>query len=227
MFAQHQQEHFNSSSRTNQVIKKEMINPEHFGIPFETHNQFDSDKIPRNTIQIEKKEESHDFKNPNRSLIIYICSPNNKARKVSVIPDDSVYIVNSVFPGQRKVYFYNGEILDPNHSFNYYGITNGDRIVTVPIEQMNFNTELFWRKATKNCENNQERYTSMNDIQTKRLIAKNNDLILFKAERRVVSKRRIYRNLMFLIEEKCYSNIPTSLPDSPASISEAALPALW
>jgi hypothetical protein len=77
------------------------------------------------------------------SLIIFICSPNYQSRKVSVIPTDPLYVVNPIFPGHKKVYFYNGEILDPNLSFNYYGITNHDRIVTVAIEQMDINAELF------------------------------------------------------------------------------------
>jgi hypothetical protein len=64
-------------------------------------------------------------------------------KKVSVIPTDPLYVVNPIFPGYKKVYFNHGEILDPNKSFNYYGVTNGDRIVTVPIEQMSINTELF------------------------------------------------------------------------------------
>jgi hypothetical protein len=49
--------------------------------------------------------------------------------------------LNPIFLGQKKVYFCSGGILDPNQSFQYYGITDEDRIVTDPIEQMNLKTD--------------------------------------------------------------------------------------
>jgi hypothetical protein len=47
---------------------------------------------------------------------------------------------------EEKIYFYNGDILDPNQSFQDYYIINGGRLVTVPIEQMNIKTEVFFGK---------------------------------------------------------------------------------
>jgi hypothetical protein len=197
MSAQLQQEHLNSSSRSDQVIRNEIINSQHFQTPFETINQYNSTKIQAKTIQIQKIEDNPDSVDSQYSLMVFICSPDNKSRKVSVIPSDPLYVVNPIFPGYKKVYFYNGEILDPNQSFNYYGITNDDRIATVPIEQMNINTELFWIKATKNSANDKKRFIGTSDEATKHLFEKNNDLILFKAESRANSNRRLLKNLMF------------------------------
>jgi hypothetical protein len=89
-----------------------------------------------------------------------------------VIPTNPIFVVNPIFPGQKKTYFFNGDILDPNRTFHDYRILNGDGIVTVPIEQMNLNAEIFWKKATKNSFKIKDRSNEIHDQITKRLFAK-------------------------------------------------------
>jgi hypothetical protein len=81
----------------------------------------------------------------------------------------------------KKFIFFNGDVVNQNHSFREYGISNGDRIVIIPVEQMNLNVETFWRRTTRNSSNDKERLAGIHDRQIQFLFAKNNDLVLFKA----------------------------------------------
>jgi hypothetical protein len=175
MNTQLQHKQCNSSSRRNQINQKEHTNSQHFLIHSTVCKEWKFNAISSNKIQIEKKQGKDILQNFNLSLQIFISSPNNAARKFAVIPNDPLLILNSIFPGDKKVYFYNGQILEPKYSFNYYGITNEDRIVTVPFEQINFQSELFWRKVTKNSMNDQERFIITNDVEAKRFVSKNSD----------------------------------------------------
>lgn len=162
------------------------------------------------------------------SIMIYISSPNNQIRIAYVFLTDSIDILNSIFQGDQKVYFFNGNILNPHHSFGDCGISNGDRIVTVPVEQMNLNVEAFWRKATRNGADDKERLNGLNDCQTKFVFAKNNDLTFFKAESRPASNRRLMKTLMFLINDKSSTISNTNISFfPPEKISETPLPVLW
>jgi hypothetical protein len=100
--------------------------------------------------------------------------------------------------------------------------------VTVPVEQMNLQVEAFWRKATRNSRNDKERFSGVHDQQTKQLFARNNDLILFKAESKAVSNRRLMKNLMFLMNDQYSTYFQTIIPTvSPSHVSENSLPTLW
>jgi hypothetical protein len=193
-------------------------------LAFQVSDASDSSNMQIKAVQIQKANGtvSRD------SIIIYICAPSFQFRKVAIVPTDPLYVVNPIFPGDRKVYFYNGNILNPNRSFSNYNISNGDRIVTVPIEQMNLNLETFWRKTTRNSANNKERFNLFHDQQTKYLFARNNDLVLFKAENRPISNQHLTKNLLFLIDDKSSTYFKTALVlEFPKVISEEPLPILW
>jgi hypothetical protein len=224
--SQHQKENeCNSTPQKDQSSsQQQMTNPNSFQLAFHVPDSNDLSKMQTKILHIQKVIDCI----PKGSIIIYICAPNYQGRKISVIPTDPLYIVNPIFPGDKKVYFFNGDVLNPNHSFTDYGISNRDRIVTVPAEQMNHQVEAFWRKATRSNENDKERFTGVHDRQTKQLFARSNDLILFKAESKAASNRRLMRNLMFLINDQCSTYFQTIIPaDPPSHVSESSLPTLW
>jgi hypothetical protein len=200
-----------------------MISPS-FQLTFQVPDPSDQSKMQTQTLQIQRATDVI----PKNSLIIYVCAPSSQGRKVAVVPTDPLYILNPIFSGDQKVYFFNGDVLNPNRSFIDCGISNGDRIVTVPVEQVSLDVEAFWRKATRNSSNDKDRLNGFHDHQTKFLFAKNNDLVLFKAESRPVSNRRLMKNLMFLINDQSSSFSKTNLSFFPAEkISETPLPTLW
>jgi hypothetical protein len=227
--SENEQKCFDNGSEKSENIshshqRKQNINPLSFQLTFQVPDPSDPSQLQTKTLLIEKASDGI----PKDSLIIYACSPSNQGRKVAVVPTDPLYVLNPIFPGDQKVYFFNGNVLNQNHSFRDYDISNGDRIVTVPVEQMNLNVEVFWRKATRNSSNDKERFTGIHDRQTQVLFAKNNDLVLFKAESRPASNRRLMKNLMFLINDKNYSVSKTNFSSFlPEKISEAPLPILW
>jgi hypothetical protein len=195
-----------------------------FQITFQVQDSSDPSKFHTKILQIQQITDCI----PKVSIIIYVCSPSYQGRKVLVVPTDPLYVLNPIFPGDKKVYFYNGDILNPNHSFTDYGISNGNRIITIPFEQMNIQAEAFWKKATRNNANDKEEFSRIHDKQTKQLFARKNDLILFKAESRAISNRRLMKNLMFLIDDKSSTYSKTIIPsDSPTDVSANPLPILW
>jgi hypothetical protein len=192
-----------------------------YQLSFQISSESDTQKMETRTIQIQRTI-------PKDSLIINAFSPSVKSRKISVVPTDSIYVLNPLFPGNQKVYFYNGDIMNINRSFKDYSIMQGDRIFIIPIEQMNANTEAFWRSATKNILDENEKYALTHDSQSKRLFARNNDLALFKAESRSASNRYLLENLKFFIDDQCSTYFPTNLTSrSPNEISNDILPTLW
>jgi hypothetical protein len=195
-----------------------------FQITFQVPDSSDPSKLHTKILQIQQITDCIS----KGSIVIFVCAPSYQGRKVSVIPTDPLYVLNPIFPGDKKVYFYNGDILNPNLSFTDYGISNGDRIVIVPIEQMNIQTEEFWRKATRNSANDKEGFSGIHDKQSKQLFARKNDLILFKAESRATSNRRLMKNLMFLIDDKSSTYSKTIIPsNSSTDVSTDPLPILW
>jgi hypothetical protein len=197
--SQHQKENLEHSPPNDRSSsQQQMRNSSSFQIAFHVPDSNDPSKMQTKTLQIQEVTDCI----PKGAIIIYVCSPSHQGRKVSVIQTDPLYVVNPIFPGDKQVYFCNSDILNSNHSFEYYGISNSDCIVAVPVEQMNLQVEAFWRKATRNSGNEKERFTGFRDQQTKQLIAKNNDLILFKAESKTSSNRRLMKNLIFLINDQ-------------------------
>jgi hypothetical protein len=223
--SQHQKEKLEHSPPNDQSSsQQQMRNPSSFQIAFHVPDSNDPSKMQTKTLQIQEVTDCI----PKGAIIIYVCSPSHQGRKVSVIPTDPLYVVNSISPGDQKEYFFNGDVLNPNHSFQDCGISNGDRIVTVPVEQMNFKVEVFWRKTTRNSVNDKERFTGIHDRRTKQLFARSNDLILFKAESRAASNRCLMRNLIFLTNDQCSTYFQTIIPaDPPSHVSENSLPTLW
>lgn len=183
-----------------------------FQLTFQVPDSSDPSKMQTKILQIQKLSNGI----PKNLLAICICAPNSQGKKVGVVPTDPLFILNPLFPGDQKVYFYNGDVLNSHCSFQDYGISNGDRIVTVPFEQMNLSTEIFWRNATRNSSNYKERSNGLHDEQTKFLNAKNNDLVLFKAESKPISNRRLMKNLMFLNDDQSSSFLKTDLSFFPS-----------
>jgi hypothetical protein len=202
---------FSSEQQNSQLEKNEgELSLPSVQVQFEIPNPIDSTKTQTKILKIQKFNDENTHKIPKSCLILFVCAPSFQGKKVSVFPADPLYVLNPIFPGQKKVYFYNGELLNPNRSFFDCGLSNGNRIVTVPVEQMNLNVEAFWRKATKNSSTDKDRFSGCHNKATKLIFAKNNDLVLFKTESKPNSNRRLLKNLRFLIDDQSSTNCFTN-----------------
>jgi hypothetical protein len=119
---------------------------------------------------------------PNHKIFLYACQPNFQGKKVRVLPTDPVYILNPIFPGEKKVYFHNGEAINPTSTFLECKIVNGDRVVTVPIEQMNCDTLRFWKKATANISSDHNKILPSYDAKLRGIFSKLKDNEFLKGE---------------------------------------------
>jgi hypothetical protein len=178
--------------------------------------------IPAQNFQVQINQHKNCSKLPKNIILIFVCQPGFKGRKVSVNPTDPLFIVNVVFPGQKKVYFFYGKILNPVLTFHDCYITNGARIVTVPIEQMSINAEAFWKKATQNCSKDKNKLSVNNDQVSKRLVARNKDLVLLQEEIRPNSS--FLANSQSFDQDKSSSSVNTVIPEESKCISEEPLP---
>jgi hypothetical protein len=192
-----------------------------YRLSFQISSELDIKKKETRTIQIQRNI-------PKDSLVINIFFPNIKGMRISVVPTDSIYILNPLFLGNQKVYFYNGNIIDINRSFKNYLITHDDQIFIITTEQMNQNTETFWRNASKNILDEKEKFALIHDQRSKLLFARNKDLALFKAESQSTLNRCLLNNLKFFIDTQFSSYFPTNLTlNYPNEVSKDILPSLW
>jgi hypothetical protein len=83
--------------------------PNSYQLSFQISSETDIQKVETKMIQIQRIILDD-------SLIINIFSPNRKCMKISVIPTDPLYVLNPIFPGNTKVYFYQSDILNMNRS---------------------------------------------------------------------------------------------------------------
>jgi hypothetical protein len=126
--------------------------------------------------------ESFIHKCQTNQISIYITFPNNATKKVKVNATKPISILFSIFPNGDKTIFYQGEIIQPSNSFEKYEMTNNDRIAIVPNQQISFDSEQFWRKATKRDIETKTEFTSFNDPKMKLMIYRQSDLIFSKIE---------------------------------------------
>lgn len=42
---------------------------------------------------------------PNHKILLYVCQPKFQGKKVFVLPTEPIYLLNSLFPGEKKDIF--------------------------------------------------------------------------------------------------------------------------
>jgi hypothetical protein len=161
-------------------------------------------------------------------ISVYITFPNMPTKKVNVNSSDPISVLFQIFPNGNKTVFYQGEIIQSLNSFDKYGITNNDRIVIIPNQQISFNTEQFWRKATKRDFETKTQIESLQDPKMKLIISQQNDLLLTKFENNIKSYKLLISNLQNLTSESTKEEISTVLNwKKTESPNEISLPIIW
>jgi hypothetical protein len=161
-------------------------------------------------------------------LLIFVSFPNLKTKKLRICSSNPISVVFQLFPQGNKTVFYQGEIIEHSESFLDFGMSNNDRIVVIPTENLDFKNEVFWRNATKRDIETKKQIQIIQDPFLRNLFSRQQDLQLFKVEQKPISSRKIIANFQFLKNIQPNDYIPT-FSDFPSGTkpSEESLPILW
>jgi hypothetical protein len=122
------------------------------------------------------QQESFIQENQFNKMQVIVTSPNTITKKVRYLSSDPLSVLFKLFPFGNKTVFYQGEIINSSSSFEYYGISDLDRIAILNHDQMSFNTEEFWKKATKRDIDNKAIWEASQEPSLKREISRYQDL---------------------------------------------------
>jgi hypothetical protein len=150
-----------------------------------------------NTFQ----KESFIHEIPLNKMQVIVTSPNSIARKVRVLSSDPISILFKFLPSGNKTVFYQGEIINSSSSFQNYGILDLDRIAILNHDQISFDTEEFWKKATKRDIDNKGIWVTSQEPFLKREISRHQDLCFQKIENHYKSYQCFLKKFHFIINE--------------------------
>jgi hypothetical protein len=81
-----------------------------------------------------------------KRVIIFVSFLNLSVKMVRVSIYDSISVLFHFLPFGQKTVFYQGNNIQSHKTFENYGITDNDRIIIFPTNQMTLATEQFWKK---------------------------------------------------------------------------------
>jgi hypothetical protein len=141
---------------------------------------------------------------------------------------DSISVLFHFLQFGQKTVFYQGNIIQLPKTFENYGITDNDRIVILPTNQITLATEQFWRKTTKQDIENKNQIDAFQNPFMKNHIAHQQDLIMSKIENQTEFYRKIIQNFQFLSNEPTLVQTRTNLnwaeKENP---NDSSLPIIW
>ena len=117
-------------------------------------------------------------------ITIKICvHPEQRVRRASVRATKNVGCLQTLFPNRPKVFICCGEILQPNLSFEFYGIKDGYSIVVMPEDYDNIEFAR-WASITRDQDNFEDRVCFAVNENTKGEVARLRDLHFDRMEMR-------------------------------------------
>jgi hypothetical protein len=117
-------------------------------------------------------------------IIIFVFSPAFGGKKVRVNSFDSVSILFQLVTLQNINALYQGNVLNSKSTFFECGISQGDKVILMNQNQIDFKTETFWKNLSR-TESDLKQFGSIeNDPLMKREFARLTDLKLIKCENR-------------------------------------------
>lgn len=149
--------------------------------------------------------------NAKQKMIIIVISPTFGGKRIRVKPTARLSDLFRLFPYSNFAIFYQGLIQSPNKTFFECQVGEGDQIVIIPQETLNFENELIWKNLSKTDSHHKEMATKFIDLKSKFLFSRLNDLKLFKAESRAFSFRQLIRNLSLFTEGNSNNSFETKL----------------
>jgi hypothetical protein len=161
-------------------------------------------------------------------ISIYLTFPNMSTKKVKVNSSFPISVIFSILPNGNKIIFYQGEIIQSSSSFDKYRITDNDRIVIIPTQQVSFETEQFWIKATKHDIEVKSEISSLNDSKMKFVKYLQNDRVFFIMENNSRSYQRIIQNMKILSNKSNHADHNTTINWNKSEFpNETSLPNIW
>jgi hypothetical protein len=164
----------------------------------------------------------------NDKLIIFVTFPMMKTKKIQIRSSNPISVVFQLFPKGDKTVFYRGGIIEHSESFSNFGMSDNDRIVIVPTENLDFKNELFWRNATKIDTETKQKIQILQDPLLRDQFSRQQDLQMLRTENRSVYFRETVKNFQTWKRIQPNDHFPTFLNfSSNTKPSEDSLPVLW
>jgi hypothetical protein len=152
---------------------------------------------------------------------IKICFPHHGVISINVPLSAVVGSLNPRYPGRD--FIFNGERLNSNNTFGFYGIQANDIVIGLPNE-LPFGTTERWLAMTKDAESLLEKArltaTSAGRMEASRI----RDIRALKLEMRPRRFRKCFQSILPMITGNALSNFTTVIPDPPHEVSTQALP---
>jgi hypothetical protein len=163
-----------------------------------------------------------------KKVVIFVSCPNHALKKVMACIYDPISVLFHILPIGQKTLFYQGNILQSYKTFEDYGVSDNDRIVIIPTEEITFTTEQFWRNVSKSDIDRKPEIEAIQNPLMKNSIAFQQDLVLFGIESNRQSNRRLIHNFLFLSNESSRTERSTCLNfEKTEHPNENPLPMIW
>jgi hypothetical protein len=170
------------------------------------------------------QDQDHPTAEEKDKIIIFIFSPAFGGKKVRVNSLDSVSILFQLLTSQNIDVLYQGNVLNPKSTFFDCGISQGDRVILMNQNQIDFKTETFWKNLSR-TESNLKQFVSLEDDPTmKREFARLTDMKLIKCENRRFSFCKLIDHLSFLNKDSFQNSFKSNLNFENKAISTLPLP---
>ena len=169
--------------------------------------------------------------NHDHRVELNICTPHQPVRVISAKLSGHVSALQCLFPGQKKIFIFNGSFVNENSTFAELGLRSGDSIVALNPSSTKQDDLIQWISMTKDKEDFSDLVKQMLNPKTSAEASRLRDLHLMRME----SNRRIYMKLKkpyikCVHEGKCPClNMKLSVLTNNDAIapSTEALPILW
>jgi hypothetical protein len=170
------------------------------------------------------QEQKSDFK-----FSCYLFSDSNcSTKRLRIKSSSSISILFQLFPDNNQIFFYNENIVSHSKSFEELGISNGDRITSIPKTNTSFEEETFWRKISKSDPNENNYFSDFYNEQTAKVFRRMKDLSQFQTESSTKLFRNVIHNFQFVQNHEqniiFSTNLNFGLSVKPSS---NPLPTLW
>jgi hypothetical protein len=160
-------------------------------------------------------------------IIIFVFSPAFTVRKANVSLFDPLLVLFPMADYQNNLIIYQGNTLHPKLSFIDCGIMQGDKIILLDQEQIDWTAEIFWKNVSKS-ESAMKRFAFPKLYRIfKREIARLDDLKLVRSETRRFAFYNLVQQLSFLEDTSQKHCFKTNINYEKTEPSTSPLPNIF
>jgi hypothetical protein len=166
-------------------------------------------------------------------IVIFLTTPQSAPKRATVSKYANVSTVLSLLPPGKKTVFSGGSVIDQKKTFHELDIKSHSKIAVIDGENLSFNQEIFWKRATKKDEESTEQQYLMGNLQFKREFCQIIDIKMIQVENKTKSARKLIRMNMIMTgeekekeKEKEDQHMITVI-EYEKKMNETALPVLW